>query len=93
MNNKDGFSRDFNINTYFIIGGFLLTFGSSIGSYFKAIGDIRQEIQTTLYKQSQELRADIQSQYATKEETRFIQSSLSEIKSDIKDIKQAVAKR
>lgn len=85
--------RVFNLNTYLLLGGFLLTFTTSVGSYFKAIGDIRQEIQMTLYKQAQEIRADIQSQYATKEETRFIQNSLTEIKSDIKDIKQMVVRR
>ena len=70
-----------------MIGGFLLSIISGVGSYFKALGDIRQEIQTAMYKQADRQREEYTQAFASKEEARFIKEILIEVKSDLKEIK------
>ena len=81
------------IQSYVFIGGFLINFIAAIGSYFKALGDIRHEIQRAMYDQGEKLRDEFQKQYATKEEARFIHESLLEIKISLKEIVQEVRKK
>jgi len=81
------------INTYVILGSLLFTVVGGMGSYFKAISDIRQELSLALYNQTEMLRKEFQANYATKEETRFIKEAIMDIKSDLKEIKSSLVKK
>ncbi len=83
----------FNLNTYFIIGSFLISFSAAIGSYFKALADIRTEIQTSIISDSEKHRIENKQTYSSKEETQFIREMLVEIKSDVKEIKRSLDKK
>ena len=76
------------------IGMFGLAIVGAIGSYFKTTGEIRQEIQISrqnflelLADNTEKLRLEMREQYATKESAAFVNNSLTEIKSDLKEIK------
>jgi len=75
-----------------MIGGFLISFSASVGSYYKALGDIRQEIQTAMYAQQDKQREENNKIFATKEEARFYKELLLELKADVKEIKTDVKK-
>ncbi|MBP9706773.1 MAG: hypothetical protein KBD78_03965 [Oligoflexales bacterium] len=83
----------FNLNTYFIIGSFLISFSAAIGSYFKALADIRTEIQTSIISDSEKHRIENKQTYSSKEETQFIREMLVELKSDVKEIKRSLDKK
>jgi squalene cyclase len=55
-------------------------------SYFKAMSDVRNEIQVSIGALAEKLRDETRSQYATKEETRFQHEILIEIKSQLKEL-------
>lgn len=69
-----------------MLGGFLISLVASVGSYFKALSDIRQEIQMAIFMQADKLREEVRSRYTSKEETQFIQQSLMRIEGNIKDV-------
>jgi len=75
------------VKMWILIGGFILSFSAAIGSYFKAVSDIRNENQASIYQVAEKIRLEMSSNYATKIETTFTRESLMEIKSDIKEIK------
>ena len=83
----------FNLNTYFIIGSFLISCSAAIGSYFKALADIRTEIQTNIVSDSDKHRTEYRQTFASKEETQFIKEMLVELKSDVKEIKKSLERR
>lgn len=78
-------------------GMLLLAFAGAIGSFYKSISvyqqtalDVKQETQKVIASEIKELRNEIKSNYATKEEINFIQNSMSEMKNDVKEIKRSV---
>lgn len=76
-----------------MILSFVFSIMGSVSSYFKSMSDIRQEIQSAIFHQAIELRKEIRDQYATKEEFMNQKEILSEIKSDLKDIKRKLDER
>lgn len=78
-------------------GMLLLAFTGAVGSFYKSMSvyqqtalDARQETQKVIASEIKELRNEIKSNYATKEEINFIQNSMSEMKNDVKEIKRSV---
>lgn len=90
---RDELKLGLNLNSYIMIGSFLISFSASIGSYYKALGDIRQEIQTAMYAQQDKQRDEYSKAFATKEEARFYKELLLELKSDVKEIKEDIKKK
>ena len=78
-----------NINAMISIAMFLMSMGGAIGGYHKSIYDIRKEITD----EGKQIRFEIRENYATKEETRFIQAAIIEMKSDVKEIKRVILSR
>lgn len=78
-----------NIQLLISVGMFVISMSGAIGGYYKSIYDIRKEIN----EEGKEIREEIKANYATKEETKFIQSAILEMKADIKDIKRVILSR
>jgi len=85
------------LKMWVMVGMFFLSFSSSVGSYFKTMSDLRHEIQNSLYSQAntlrKEIRQEMKEEYASKEETKFIQKSLAEIQSQLHLINQKLDRR
>lgn len=75
------------------MGMFGISIVGAATSYFKAISDVRHEIQVSIGSLAKELREESRSQYATKEEAKFQHEILVEIKADLKDIKRQLESR
>ncbi len=82
-----------NLQSWLNVGLFMFAVFGGLGSYFKSMSDIRQEIQAATYSSADRVRDETKASYATKEETRFIQTSLNEIKQDLKEIKAELKRR
>lgn len=82
-----------NLNTYIMLIGFLVSFAASIGSYFKALADIRQENQQLVYQLMDKQRDEYSRVFASKEETNFIKELLLEQRADMKDLKIKLERR
>lgn len=78
------------VKFFFVIINFLISFGSGIGSYFKSIYAIRQELKDSLTTNTEKLRKEIRENYASKEETKFIHESLVEIKETLRDMQKVM---
>lgn len=92
--NKEGQVKFVDLKMWLNIGMFGLAICGAIGSYYKTTSEIREEIQTarqnfleTLTQNNEKMRAEMRDQYATKESSSFVNASLQEIKSDLKEIK------
>lgn len=81
---------NFDVKFVIVIINFLISFGSGIGSYFRSIYAIRQELKDSLHANSEKIRDEIRDRYASKEETKFIHESLVEIKNSLRDIRKVM---
>lgn len=79
-----------NPNNWVVVAGFILSLLGGVASYFKALSDIRNEINVSLYLQSEKIRNEMHANYATKEEISFIKAYLNEMKDDLKTIKNII---
>lgn len=82
------FERGIDMKNWISVGMFLLAIFGSVASYFKSMSDIRQEISRSIYEQAVSIRREMKSEFASKEEAKYIQLSLAEIKAQLASINQ-----
>lgn len=85
--------ENFDIKTSIYLILFLINFGGSVGSYFKTMADIKTELSIARYEQAEKLRNEFRQLYVSKDEARFIQQSLAEIKAQLSHITQKLDKK
>lgn len=76
----------FNLNTYLILGSFLINISAAIGSYYNALSDIKSESSKLVYDIANKQNEIYKNTYVTKEEFLAYKDILLDVRSDIKRI-------
>lgn len=76
----------FNLNTYLILGSFLINISAAIGSYYNALSDIKSESSKLVYDIANKQNEIYKNTYVTKEEFLAYKDILLDVRADIKRI-------
>lgn len=76
----------FNLNTYLILGGFLINLSAAVGSYFNALSDIKTDNRDMINQAIHQLYAENKTAYVSKEEFVAYKDLLLDLRNDVKKI-------